>query len=114
MDRHALPSLFEELEAFVAEWGDLETQDQRYLRRQSLPMERLTAYYAAVCPRLQGIFEHLDGFAFDAPLSPPQARLQRLVMAMSEVAPAVEVFGQPGVPGIPIGHSVQFATLSRP
>jgi hypothetical protein len=109
----ALPSGFEDLECLLAEWGELETQDQRYLRRQGLPMERLTAYYAAVCPCLQAIFEHLDGFAFDAPLPAPEARLQRLVMGMSEVAQAVEVYGRPGLAHIPVGHSVQFVTLAR-
>lgn len=101
-----LPADFQDLEPFLSEWGELDTQGQRYLRRQTLPMARLSAYYDAVAPRLQAIFEHLDSFPFARPLPEPEGRLLRLAMGMTEVAQAVEVFGQPGVPGAPENHSV--------
>lgn len=108
-----LPPQFGDLSQFVGEWGALATQDERYLLRQSLPMERLRAYYDVVTPRLGAIFDHLDGFAFDAPLPAPEALLERLVMGMSEVAQAVEVYGEPGVPHAPDHHSVPIVTLRR-
>lgn len=101
-----LPAGFADLEPFVGEWGALETQDQRYLQRQSLPMERLRAYYDAVTPRLQAIFDHLDRFPFGGELPPPERLLLHVVMGMSEVAQAVEMYGQPRVPHAPPGHSV--------
>jgi hypothetical protein len=108
-----LPPGFEDLSPFLAEWGDLESQDERYRRRQKLPMDRLTAYYEAVTPRLQAIFDHLDQFRYGQPLPAPEALLFRLVMAMTEVAQAVEVFGQPGVPQAPPDHSVPVKVMTR-
>jgi hypothetical protein len=108
-----LPRQFSDLASFIAEWGELETQNERYLRRQTLPMERLTAYYDAVGPRLKSIFEHLDRFPFGAPLPAPEALLLRVVLAMTEVAQAVEVFGQPTVPFAPENHSVKIEVMRR-
>jgi hypothetical protein len=76
-------------------------------------MERLKAYYDTVTPRLGAIFGHLDKHPFGQPLPAPEALLFRVVMAMSEVAQAVEVFGQPTVPHVPPGHSVRIETMTR-
>jgi hypothetical protein len=109
-----LPAGFEDLAPFVAEWGDLETQDQRYGQRQRLPMARLQAYYDVVQPRLRAIFDHLDRFPYgDPPLPEPEALLFRVVMAMAEVAQAVEVYGQPTVPHAPPNHSVSIEAVGR-
>jgi hypothetical protein len=113
MTEATLPKGFEDLAQFVAEWGDLETQDARYLRRQNLPMERLDTYYKTVTPRLGAIFEHLDKHPFGQPLPAPEALLFRVVMAMSEVAQAVEVFGQPTVPHAPVNHSARVEVMRR-
>ena len=96
-----LPKGFEDLAPFVAEWGSLTTQDERYVRRQSLPMERLQAYYDVVQPRLEAIFTHLDSFPYGPPLPEPEALLFRITLAMAEVAQAVEIYGQPTVPNVP-------------
>ena len=111
--RAELPKGFEDLAPFVEEWGDVETQDGRYRRRQSLPMERLDAYYKAVTPRLQAIFDHLGTFSYGPPLPAAEALLFRVVMAMTEVAQAVEVFNQPTVPHAPKDHSVKIEVMSR-
>ncbi len=108
-----LPTGFEDLEPFVAEWGGLTTQDERYQLRQVLPMERLTAYYVAVSPRLDAIFDHLDLFPFGEPLPPDEALLFRVALGMSEVAQAVEMYGQPTVPHAPAGYSVRIDGLSH-
>jgi hypothetical protein len=72
-------------------------------------MERLDAYYQAVAPRLQAIFDHLDSVPHPLPM--PDATLFRVVMAMTEVAQAVEVFGEPGVPRAPLNHNVRIEVL---
>ncbi len=108
-----LPKGFEDLAPFIAEWGSLQTQDERYIRRQSLPMERLQAYYDVVQPRLEAIFTHLDSFPYGPQLPDPEALLFRLVLAMSEVAQAVEVYGQPTVPHAPPNHSVIIQVPNR-
>lgn len=108
-----LPEQFRELTPFVGEWGGLDTQDERYRQRQKLPMARLAAYYEAVCPRLDAIFSHLEGFPYGATLPPAESLLLRVVMAMSEVAQAFEIFGQPGVPGAAADHSAPVIVLTR-
>ena len=108
-----LPKGFDELAPFIAEWGSLETQDERYIRRQSLSMERLQVYYDAVQPRLGAIFDHLDSFPYGPALPEPEALLFRVVLAMSEVAQAVEVYGQPTVPHAPANHSVTIRVPNR-
>lgn len=108
----SLPPGFEDLEPFIPEWGALETQHERYQRRQELPMERIQAYYDVVAPRLPAIFDHLDSFTYGEPLPPSEALLLRLVMGMSEVAQAVELYGQPTFPHLPKGSSVLIKGLS--
>ena len=105
-----LPSGFLDLAPLLDEWGDLATQDERYCRRKELSMVRLQAYYDLVQPRLTEIFDHLDRFPYGPPLPEAEARLFRLVMAMAEVAQAVEVYGQPAVPNLPrdATASIQF------
>jgi hypothetical protein len=113
-DAASLPRGFEDLAPFVAEWGHLESQDARYVQRQALPMARLQAYYDAVQPRLEAIFDHLDSFPYGPELPASEALLFRLVLAMSEVAQAVEVYGQPTVPHAPPNHSVTIQPVARP
>jgi hypothetical protein len=107
-----LPPAFADLAPFVADWGGLETQDQRYRRRQSLTIEQLRDYYNAVAPRLDAIFDHLDGFAFGSQLPPPEALLLQVAMGLTEAAQAVENYGRPGVPHAPADHSVPIIGLS--
>lgn len=112
-DSTTLPPGFDDLTPFIEEWGALETQNERYQQRQKLPVERLRAFYDAATPRLEAIFDHLDRFPFDEPLPAAEALLFRLVMGMSEVAQAIEMYGQARIPHVPSGYSVQIEGLSH-
>lgn len=101
-----LPSGFEYLESFAATWGDLRTQNERYLMRQSLPFAELEAFHAALAPRLEEVFQYLDGFPADG-LPEAEARLFRTVLGLTEASQAVEVLGQSRVPYAPYPHSVE-------
>ena len=101
-----LPSQFAFLEPFATVWGDLHTQDERYLKRQSLAQGELEAFHAALAPRLEEVFAHLDLFPANA-LPEAEARLFRTVLGLTEASQAVEVFGQPRVPFAPYPHSVK-------
>lgn len=107
---NALPEQFSELSRFVADWGDLETQSERYLKRQSTPFKRLNDFYAAMAPRLSEIFAHLDSFAYPN-LPEPETRLFRLTLGLAEAAQAVEVFGTSRVPYAPVPHHVEARVL---
>jgi hypothetical protein len=102
----ALPTQFEFLESFAATWGDLRTQNERYLKRQSLPYSELEAFHTALANRLEEVFSYLDKFPADA-LPEAEARLFRTVLGLTEASQAVEVFGQSRVPYAPFPHSVQ-------
>lgn len=100
-----LPAGFENLGAFAAVWGKLDTQEQRYLQRQHSTMAELKTFYDATAPRLNEIFDHLDTFPMDA-LPAPEALLYRTALGLTEAAMAVEVFGQPCVPYAPFPHKM--------
>lgn len=104
-DSVPLPPAFAWLEPFAATWGDLRTQDERYLMRQSLPYAALEAFHAALAPRMEEVFRHLDAFDPQA-LPEAEARLFRTVLGMTEAAQAVEIFQQGRVPHVPPQHSV--------
>jgi hypothetical protein len=100
-----LPAGFEGMAPYAATWGKLDSQLDRYLRRQSSTMPELKAFYDAVAPRLDEIFDHLDKFPMDN-LPPAEALLYRTVLGLTEVAQAIEVFNQPGVPYAPFPHNM--------
>ena len=101
----SLPQGFENLAPFAAVWGPLEDQASRYLQRQHSTMKELKAYYDAVAPRLNEIFDHLDKFPMDD-LPESEALLYRTTLGLTEAAMAVEVFNQPTVPYAPFPHKM--------
>src|SRR3546814_10574560 len=82
MNSIALPEQFAFLGPYVAVWGDLHTQDERYRKRQELPYAELEAFHAALAPRLEEVFSHLDRFDPQA-LPEPEALLLRVVLGLT-------------------------------
>ena len=111
-DALTLPAGFEGLAAHAAVWGHLETQEERYLQRQHSAMKDLKAFYDATAPRLNEIFDHLDGCPMDA-LPAPEALLYRTALGLTEAAMAVEVFNQPCVPYAPFPHKMAIEWSER-
>jgi hypothetical protein len=105
MPSSSLPAGFEFLEPFAAAWGELTSQDERYRVRQSLSMDELEAFHAALGGRLEEVFVHLDKFPMNA-LPEKEARLYRIALGLTEAAQAVEIFGQPRVPYAPYPHHI--------
>lgn len=106
MSNVSLPEQFAFLSPYVATWGDLRTQDERYLKRQELPYAELEAFHAVLAPRLEEVFSYLDQFDPQA-LPEPEALLLRVVLGLTEASQAVEIFGQPRIPYAPFPHSVK-------
>jgi hypothetical protein len=104
-----LPAAFSDLQPFVATWWPHETQQQRYIQRQTSRMEDLQLFYDLLAPRINEALDHLDQFPVDQPLPPAEEALYRLTLGLSEVAAAVEVYHQPEVPNVPIPHIVHMA-----
>ncbi len=101
-----LPPAFADLEPFLATWGHLESAEQRYLVRQQSSMEDLRSFYDAIAPRIEAVLDHLDHHPVDQPLPPAEDALFRLALGLTEVVPAIEVQGEPGVPFMRTPHVV--------
>lgn len=94
MAETALPVDFRDLEPWTA-WS-LETEKQRSDKRLQSTMEELKALYDAVLPRAEAALAYLEKFPLDA-MPADARRLFLLTLSLAEVAPAIELFGQPGV-----------------
>lgn len=92
-----LPTAFESLAPFVAQWA-LPTQDQRQTTRLHASSAQLRAFYDAMLPLMPAALEHVDTFAIGA-LPEPSRVLFRMMLSMAEVAPHIELYrGDPKVP----------------
>ncbi len=94
MAEHQLPVQFVALELFL-DWA-LATEGERTTRRQTVGMDAIRDFYAAMLPRLDEILTFLEGFAPDQ-VQADVNRLFLLTLSLAEVAPAIENFNQPSV-----------------
>jgi hypothetical protein len=109
----ALPPAFEALAPFVDTWGRCQTQEERFHLRVNSAMTELEAFYGIVMPRRDAIFELLDRHPLGS-LPEPEALLYRIVLGLTEVAPAVEIFGQPNVPHAPRQGDLRIRWCDQP
>ncbi len=95
MAEPGLPQAFRDLEPWMP-WS-LETERERSEKRQASSMEEIRGLYDAVLPRMDEALTYLDQYPLDA-MPTDARRLLLLTLSLAEVAPAVELFGQPRVP----------------
>ena len=88
-----LPKDFESLTPYAEAWV-LENETQRWRRRLASNIEELEAFYAAANPRLPEMVEYLNRFPLDQ-LPEDASNLLSLTLSLIEIAPAVELLGQP-------------------
>ena len=86
-----LPAQFADLEGFAARWAVATTSARHDLRLRSTARER-QEFYDAAAPRVVEIVSYLDGFG-NLDLPPDALALLRLVLALAQVALAVENYG---------------------
>lgn len=89
-----LPKPFGDLEPFAG-WA-LGSEREREERRLASTIEELRAFYDAVTPRIAAIVSYLNGFALDEMPAPARTLLD-LALSWTEIASAVEIYGQPRV-----------------
>jgi len=94
MEERLLPGPFVDLTPYLA-WS-LPTERERSAKRQSSTMAEITAFYQALLPRMDEVLSHLAQFSPERVPADVQ-RLLYLALALAEVAPAVENYGQPSV-----------------
>ncbi|MFT4561805.1 MAG: hypothetical protein ACI9BW_001547 [Gammaproteobacteria bacterium] len=94
MSEATLPTPFSDLEAWTL-WA-LETEKERSDKRQASSMAEIQAFYNALLPRTEAALEYLEQFPL-ADMPADANSLLLLTLSLAEVAPAVELFGQPSV-----------------
>ncbi len=94
MTEYQLPEAFQDLTPYLA-WS-LPTERERSTKRQVSTMAEITSFYQAMLPRMEKVLPYLAQFPPDGVPADVQ-RLFYLALALAEVAPAVENFGQPSV-----------------
>lgn len=91
----ALPVGFEALEGFVADWV-LPDAVARMKQRQASDIAAIKGFYEAMLPLGEAALTHLRQFQLGE-LDAPNERLLKLMLALAEVAPAVEWYDDPRV-----------------
>jgi hypothetical protein len=98
---NSLPAGFEAARPFVATWA-LPDAAARMAQRQASTIEQLRSFYETMLPLGEAALGHLRQFALGE-VPADAERLLKLMLALAEVAPAVEWYGQPRVTdGFPI------------
>ncbi len=90
-----LPEQFRDLEPFVT-WS-LATESERSARRQRSTMAEIETFYHTLLPRMDAVLSCLAAYPDDDDLPEQVRSLFHLALALAEVAPAVENYGQPSV-----------------
>lgn len=96
MPKPVLPEQFRDLESWAGLWA-LRTEVERHARRLGSTIEELRTFYEALIPRIEDILGYLSEFPLET-LTPEGERLMLLTFSLAEIAPAVELYGQPEVP----------------
>jgi hypothetical protein len=101
MSATSLPAGFEELEDFAGDWV-LADVEARMRKRQGSKIEDIRRFYDAMLPRGAEALEYLKKYELGK-LVPEGERLLKLMLALAEVAPAVEWYNDPNVKdGFPV------------
>jgi hypothetical protein len=96
MPEARLPERFRDLEPLAATWA-MPTEAARHTRRLESSFDELQAFYDKLLPRIDDMLSYLSEFQVEA-LSPEGELLLNFALALAEIAPAVELFGQSEVP----------------
>jgi hypothetical protein len=96
MADRTLPAGFAHLQSLADHWS-LPTERERHLHRLSCPIEELDVVYNALLPEVEAILTLLNQRSLDA-LTVEENNLLLLTLALAEIAPAVQIFREPGNP----------------
>ena len=89
-----LPAAFADLEPWL-DWS-LPTMAERSARRSGSSMAQLQAFYDAMLPRMAEVLAYMSEIPVGE-ATPENACLLDLTKSLAEVAPAVELFGEPTI-----------------
>lgn len=107
MPESVLPEAFSDLEPWLA-WS-LATEQERSDKRQASTIEEIKTFYDAMLARMEEVLRYLEQFSLET-LPEDAQRLFYFTLSLAEVAPAVELFGQPAVLD---GYDIKRLTMQR-
>ena len=91
-----VPEQFKDLQPLVDDGWALRTERERNAKRLSSSMTEIQNVYDSLLPRMDEVVNYLNQYPLDS--MPDDARtLLNLTLALAEVSPAVEFYGQPEV-----------------
>lgn len=103
MDQGTLPKGFETLEPFVSDWV-LPDASARMAKRQGSSIEQIRRFYDAIVPMGEQALDYLRAYKLGE-LTPQGENLLKLMLALTELGPAVEWYDNPQVyDGFPISR----------
>ncbi len=94
MNATTLPADFRDLEAF-SEWA-LEQRADRFHKRVSSSIEKITAFYDAMVPRLDKVVNYLNSKPL-ASLEQSDKQLLAMTLSLVEVSRCVELWKAPDI-----------------
>lgn len=92
MSTNVLPNEFKDLEAY-SEWS-LEHRKDRFHKRLNSPMEKITAFYNAMVPRIDSAVKYLNQKPL-ADLNKPEKNLLAMCLSLIEVSRCIERWDAP-------------------
>ncbi len=96
MADRTLPGLFAHLQPLADSWS-LPTERERHRRRLASTIVELDTVYNRLLPEIEAILTFLNQRALDA-LTDEESALLLLTLSLAEIAPAVQIFREPGNP----------------
>lgn len=91
-----LPAEFAHLQPWAEIWS-LPTERERHLQRLASTIEDLDAAFAALTPDIERILTYLNERELGA-MTAEENNLLMLALSLAEIAPAVQIFREPGNP----------------
>jgi len=107
-----LPDGYEALEPYVAKWAK-DSSAERMTERATSSMEDIQAFYDAILPLADEAMNLIDNYPIDD-MPEDIACLCKLVLALPQVAMAVELHGQPRLPNTPYPHGIELLRGTPP
>ncbi|MEQ1882651.1 MAG: hypothetical protein ABL878_16970 [Burkholderiales bacterium] len=99
MNDDSLPAGFEDLAAWLS-WA-LPTEHARRAKRAASSMADIRAFYDAMLPRMDAVLHFLSEQGVER-VPPDVQRLFLLTAALADIAPAVEMYGEPLAEGLDV------------
>jgi hypothetical protein len=91
-----LPAAFAHLQPLADRWS-LPTERERHLQRLASTIEEMDDTLTALEPEIEAILTFLNQRELDA-LTAEENNLLLLALSLAEIAPAVQIFREPGNP----------------